>query len=88
MLSRPQLFDEYTRRQYMAKAPFRNPFGEDDEPRKFADFDVFLKLKVLHQMSVWTLNNPDKIRERMEEKTIHQTSWVRQDFIRQVQESD
>ncbi|KAI9722781.1 MAG: hypothetical protein M1828_004477 [Chrysothrix sp. TS-e1954] len=71
----PALFDEYTRRQFVAKAPQRNPFGEDDEPRKFAEFDVFTKLKVLHQMSVWTLNNPDKIRERMEEKTIHQTSW-------------
>lgn len=71
--SSPEIFDEYTRRQYVAKAPQRNPFGTDEEPRHFNDFDVFLKLKVLHQLSVWTLNNPERVKERMDEKD--ETQW-------------
>jgi len=38
-----EIFDEYTRRQYMAKAPQRNPFGTEEEPAKFMDFDSFTK---------------------------------------------
>lgn len=71
-----EIFDEYTRRQYVAKAPDRNPFGIDEEPRKFAEFDVFLKLKVLVQLSQWTLINADRMRERMPEaKDNEQTQW-------------
>ena len=74
---RPELFDEYTRRQYVAKAPQRNPFGEEEEPKKFVDFDAFLKLKVLAQLSQWTLINPDRLRERMPEiKENEQIQWV------------
>jgi len=40
----PEIFDEYTRRQYVAKAPERNPFGTDEEPAKFAEFDIFTKV--------------------------------------------
>ena len=72
----PEIFDEYTRRQYVAKAPERNPFGTDEEPLHFKDFDVFTKIKVLQQLSLWTFNNPDRIRERMEEqKDSEQTYW-------------
>ena len=61
----------------MAKAPQRNPFGEEDEPNKFVDFDIFLKLKVLVQLSQWTFMNPDRMRERMPEvKENEQTLWV------------
>jgi len=71
-------FDEYTRRQYNAKAPhLPNPFGYDEEPKKFNDFDIFLKLRVLHQLSVWTFWNPDRMREKMpEQREIDQTQWV------------
>lgn len=71
-------FDEYTRRQYNAKAPhLKNPFGYEEEPKKFNDFDVFLKLRVLHQLSVWTFWNPDRIREKMpEQRETEQTQWV------------
>jgi hypothetical protein len=62
---RPAIFDEYTRRQFVAKAPERNPFGEEEEPNKFDDFDVFTKIRVLQQLSTWTLNNPNSIRERL-----------------------
>jgi hypothetical protein len=44
MLSRPELFDEYTRRQYVAKAPKRNPFGTDEDPAKFSELDIFTKV--------------------------------------------
>ena len=62
----------------MAKAPQRNPFGVEEEPNKFADFDVFTKLKILVQLSQWTLINADRIREKMEERGELQQSvqWV------------
>jgi len=75
---RPDIFDEYTRRQYVAKAPSRNPYGTDETPNKFAEFDVFTKLRVLFQLSQWTLLHPDRMRERMPEaKDAEQTQWVR-----------
>ncbi|KAH6678388.1 hypothetical protein B0J14DRAFT_321330 [Halenospora varia] len=72
----PEIFDEYTRRQYVAKAPDRNPFGVEEEPAKFGDFDTFTKIRVLQQLTQWTMGNPDRIRERMEEqKDTDQTIW-------------
>ncbi|PYH42099.1 putative PHD finger domain protein [Aspergillus saccharolyticus JOP 1030-1] len=70
-------FDEYTRRQYNAKAPhITNPFGYDEVPNKFLEFDVFLKLRVLHQLSIWTFWNPDRIRDKMpEQRELDQTQW-------------
>lgn len=70
-------FDEYTRRQFVAKAPQRNPYGTDEIPNKFADFDVFTKIRVLHQLSTWTLWNAERMRGLMEEKDSEQTQWVR-----------
>ena len=72
------IFDEYTRRQYLAKAPSRNPFGDDETPKKFKDFDVFTKLKILWQLSQWTLINADRMRQNLPEvKDSEQTQWVR-----------
>ncbi|KUJ20385.1 uncharacterized protein LY89DRAFT_552514, partial [Mollisia scopiformis] len=72
----PELFNEYTRRQYMAKAPTRNPFGDEEEPNKFNDFDIFTKIRVLQQLTQWAFVNPDKIREKMtEQKDTDQTNW-------------
>ncbi|KAL4920249.1 hypothetical protein BDW62DRAFT_177002 [Aspergillus aurantiobrunneus] len=70
-------FDEYTRRQYNAKAShLTNPFGYDEVPNKFLDFDVFLKLQVLHQLTVWTFWNPDRIRDKMpEQREVDQLQW-------------
>ncbi|KAK2626802.1 hypothetical protein QTJ16_003977 [Diplocarpon rosae] len=71
-----EIFDEYTRRQYVAKAPHRNPFGVEEVPNSFKDFDIFLKIRVLQQLTVWTMGNPDRIRERMQEqKDTEQTLW-------------
>jgi uncharacterized protein (DUF2249 family) len=60
----------------VAKAPKRNPFGDEDEPRKFADFDVFTKIRVLNQLAVWTLHNPVPIREKLDERESAQLEWV------------
>ena len=73
---RPDIFDEYTRRQFVAKAPARNPFGTEEEPDKFNDFDVYTKIRVLQQLSVWTLNNPNTIREKLAATEGDQTLWV------------
>ncbi|KAI1807377.1 hypothetical protein F4811DRAFT_506789 [Daldinia bambusicola] len=72
----PDLFDEYTRRQYVAKAPDRNPFGTADTPAKFDDFDAFTKIKVLQQLTQWVMLHPERIREKMDEqKPSDQTEW-------------
>jgi hypothetical protein len=73
---RPDIFDEYTRRQFVAKAPTRNPFGTEEEPNRFNDFDVYTKIRVLQQLSTWTLNNPNSIRERLAATDSEQTLWV------------
>lgn len=58
----------------MAKAPHRNPFGEEEEPAKFDDFDVFAKIRVLHQLSIWTLGNAERIRGMMPQED-DQLAW-------------
>lgn len=72
-----EIWDEYTRRQYLAKAPHLNPYGAAEEPKHFIDFDVFQKIRVLHQLSVWTFWNPDRLREKMpEQREGEQVQWV------------
>ncbi|KAH0558720.1 hypothetical protein GP486_004635 [Trichoglossum hirsutum] len=72
----PDLFDEYTRRQYQARLPKHNPFGDEEVPRKFSEFDVFSKIRVLYQLSQWTMIHSDRIRERMpEQKDTEQVDW-------------
>ncbi|KAK2742698.1 hypothetical protein FQN57_005153 [Myotisia sp. PD_48] len=69
-------FEEYSRRQYYAKAPTRNPFGDDETPVNFHQLDLCQRIRVLQQLSVWTLWNPDRFRERMPElKETEQTQW-------------
>ncbi|ROT37025.1 hypothetical protein SODALDRAFT_380509 [Sodiomyces alkalinus F11] len=69
-------FDEYTRRQYVDKNPDRNPFGTEEVPAKFTDFDVFTKIRVLHQLTQWAMLHPERLRDRMDEtRDIDQTSW-------------
>lgn len=39
--------------------------------------DTFTKIRVLQQLSTWTLNNADRMREKMPEtKDVEQTNWV------------
>ncbi|KAI4192694.1 MAG: hypothetical protein LQ348_003065 [Seirophora lacunosa] len=72
----PDIFDEYTRRQYVAKAPERNPFGVEETPKNFLDFDIFTKLSVLCQLSRWTFVNSDRMREKMSETMdLEQIQW-------------
>ncbi|KAK1598079.1 PHD-finger domain-containing protein [Colletotrichum navitas] len=71
-----ELFDEYTRRQYLARAPEKNPFGTGETAAKFADFDVLTKIQILQQMTQWIMGRPERIREKMEEqKDTDQASW-------------
>lgn len=58
----------------MAKAPLRNPFGEDEEPIPFNTLDIYTRIRVLHQLSTWTLGNVDRIRGLMPEDEDH-LSW-------------
>ncbi|KAH6854397.1 hypothetical protein B0I37DRAFT_29012 [Chaetomium sp. MPI-CAGE-AT-0009] len=71
-----ELFDEYTRRQFLSKAPEKNPFGTAEAPAKFAHFDVFTKIRVLQQMTQLIMVNPERLREKTEEqKDTDQTNW-------------
>ncbi|KAK1688157.1 hypothetical protein BDP55DRAFT_726556 [Colletotrichum godetiae] len=71
-----ELFDEYTRRQYLARSPEKNPFGTEETAAKFTDFDVLTKVQVLQQMTQWVMARPERVREKMEEqKDIDQASW-------------
>ncbi|KAK5123161.1 hypothetical protein LTR85_003359 [Meristemomyces frigidus] len=67
----PAIFDEYTRRQYEAKAPSRNPFGEEEEPIKFNEMDIFTRIRVLQQLSTWTFGNVDRLRGMMPQDEDH-----------------
>ncbi|KAK3695183.1 hypothetical protein B0T22DRAFT_488566 [Podospora appendiculata] len=70
------LFDEYSRRQYISKAPDKNPFGTDETPARFADFDVFKKVRVLQQMTQFIMRSSERLREKTEEqKDMDQTNW-------------
>ncbi|ETS87372.1 hypothetical protein PFICI_01200 [Pestalotiopsis fici W106-1] len=72
----PDLFDEYTRRQYVARRPAQNPFGTDETPASFHDFDVFTKLAVLQQLTQWVMLHPERIRDKMDEQKLSdQTDW-------------
>lgn len=42
--SRHEIFDSQARKQFLDKAPDRNPFGTEEEPTRFQDFDVFTKV--------------------------------------------
>lgn len=75
------IWDEYTRRQYMSKAPHKNPYGDEETPKRFREFDTFTKIRVLHQLTIWTLWNPDRMRDRMPEQTeLQQTDWRIEEF--------
>ncbi|KIV88824.1 hypothetical protein PV10_08462 [Exophiala mesophila] len=76
------IWDEYTRRQYRSKAPDRNPYGEDEEPKRFRDFDIFTRVRILHQLTVWTMWNPDRFREKMvdHQREVDQLEWRIEEF--------
>ncbi|KAK4177651.1 hypothetical protein QBC36DRAFT_300018 [Triangularia setosa] len=70
------LFDEYTRRQYLNKAPEKNPFGSAEVPLRFTDFDVFTKIRILQQMTQFIIMSSEKLRDKTEEqKDTDQTNW-------------
>ncbi|KAI5462942.1 hypothetical protein BGZ63DRAFT_351780 [Mariannaea sp. PMI_226] len=70
------LFDEQTRKLFQARLPDWNPFGNEDVPAKFSDFDIFTKIRVLQQLTQWTMVHSERIREKMEEqKDAEQTNW-------------
>lgn len=41
---RHEILDDQTRKQFLTKSPGYNPFGDDETPLKFNDFDIFTKV--------------------------------------------
>jgi hypothetical protein len=72
------LFDDYSRRQFLAKTPDKNPFGPADEPPlHFMEFDIYTKIRVLQMMTQLIMMNPEKLREKTDEHNVtDQTGWV------------
>ncbi|KAJ4860136.1 PHD-finger domain-containing protein [Trichoderma breve] len=69
-------FDDQARRQYILKSPDSNPFGNEDEPKGFADLDIFTKIRVMQQFTQWIMIRPELLREKMkEQKDTEQTTW-------------
>jgi hypothetical protein len=83
----PSQFEEYTRRQYLNRKPDANPFGDGAEPMKFSTLDVFARVKVLHQLSVWVFLHPDRVRDKMKDSDEkEQLTWVRGTHV--IEEGD
>ncbi|RPA77976.1 hypothetical protein BJ508DRAFT_416798 [Ascobolus immersus RN42] len=54
--------DEVARGQWRYRLLTSGPFGDEDEPNKFTEFDMETKLDVIHQLSLWVLVRSDKLR--------------------------
>lgn len=81
MLTKSSLenWDLNVRRQIEYRAPnVHHPYGQEEEPNKFRDFHIFTKIRVLHQLTVLTFWNPEKIRQLFpQEKEMDQfLDWV------------
>lgn len=59
-------FDDQARKQYLLNEAKANPFeGDDMAVISFNDMDLSIKIRVLHQLSIWTFKYPSMLRERM-----------------------
>jgi hypothetical protein len=73
--------DIFAHRQWVKRKPLAtNPFGDGaaDTTRSFDQMEAMLKVKILHQLSVWAFVVPERLREKManvDEK--EQLTWVR-----------
>ncbi|KAI5776763.1 hypothetical protein EDC01DRAFT_624908 [Geopyxis carbonaria] len=63
----PEQFEEYTRRLYLARKAQANPFGDGVLPIRFIDLDLFQRVIVLYQMSLWALAHPEQLRDKMKD---------------------
>ncbi|KAK6542191.1 hypothetical protein TWF694_007954 [Orbilia ellipsospora] len=71
-----EMFDDYTRRQYMAKNPLANPFGTDPEPLSFYQLEPKDRVKLLHQLCMWILAKPEAFRDKVDpHKMVDNTDW-------------
>ncbi|KAJ6259457.1 hypothetical protein Dda_5094 [Drechslerella dactyloides] len=70
------MFDDYTRRQYLAKKPDANPFGSDILPASFYSLLPEERVRVLHQLCMWILSKPEAFRDKVDpHKIADQTDW-------------
>lgn len=74
--NRSEDFDAFARRQYVAKDPERNPFGVDEQPLSFLDFNIWSQICILQRFSAWVFHYPDRVRDRMQHGEQEQLQWV------------
>ncbi|KAF3928868.1 hypothetical protein ABW20_dc0106102 [Dactylellina cionopaga] len=71
-----EMFDDYTRRQYVAKSPAKNPFGMEPDPNSFYSLQPENRVRVLHQLCMWILAKPEAFRDKVDpHKMIDNTDW-------------
>ncbi|EWC44013.1 hypothetical protein DRE_01365 [Drechslerella stenobrocha 248] len=71
-----EMFDDYARRQYLAKNPKANPFGADALPLSFYSLSPENRVRVLHQLCMWIISKPEAFRDKIDpHKLLDQTDW-------------
>ncbi|KAK6511921.1 hypothetical protein TWF481_000825 [Arthrobotrys musiformis] len=71
-----QMFDDYTRRQYIHRRVPVNPFGTDPLPISFYSFEPQQRVLILHQLAMWIISNTDSFRSKVDpHKVLDHTDW-------------
>ncbi|KAK6510362.1 hypothetical protein TWF506_009474 [Arthrobotrys conoides] len=75
-LHRIQMFDDYTRRQYINRRVPVNPFGTGPLPTSFYSFEPEQRVLILHQLAMWIISNTDSFRSKIDpHKVMDHTDW-------------
>ncbi|KAK6353740.1 hypothetical protein TWF730_008168 [Orbilia blumenaviensis] len=70
------MFDDYTRRQFINRRVSTNPFGTGPTPLSFYSFSPELRVLVLHQLVMWIVSNTDTFRNKIDpHKVMDHTDW-------------
>ncbi|KAK6529207.1 hypothetical protein TWF281_008390 [Arthrobotrys megalospora] len=71
-----EMFDDYTRRQYIHRRSPVNPFGTDPLPISFYHLEPEERVRVLHQLAMWIISNTDSFRSKVDpHKVMDHTDW-------------
>ncbi|KAF3158278.1 hypothetical protein TWF788_004796 [Orbilia oligospora] len=71
-----EMFDDYTRRQYIHRRVQVNPFGTDPMPISFYSFKPEQRVLILHQLAMWIISNTDSFRSKIDpHKVMDHTDW-------------
>ncbi|RVD83004.1 uncharacterized protein DFL_007408 [Arthrobotrys flagrans] len=71
-----EMFDDYTRRQYVHRRVPVNPFGTGPLPISFYSFEPEQRVLILHQLAMWIISNTDSFRSKIDpHRVMDHTDW-------------